>query len=204
MSRERQETQQTTTVTPTAEETELNRLLLERTRAGQAGAIQTQESGFNLINQLLTGGELPGNLAGLAGGIDEDVTNRIVQQSIEDVRSQAQSQGLLNSGVLAQLESETSAGIRAGAEQFNIQNLQQLLNLAAGGQAQNQALIGQGTGQLGQSLSGLRGVTTGIQQTFQNPFLKSFQTSFGQSLGSGSFGSSGDTGQAAKLAAGGF
>lgn len=184
MGREKQTSQTETKVTATPEETELNKLLLERTRAGQQGAIQTQESGFNLINQLLTGGDLPGNLQQLPGGISEDVTSGIVQKSLEDVRVGLQSQGLLDSGVRSELETGTAADIRLQSEQFNLQNLQQLLNLAAGGQATNQAQIGQGTGQLAGNLQGLRSTNVNNTQSFMNPFLKSFQQSAGQSLGS--------------------
>lgn len=186
---EKQESRTNQTATPTAEETELNKLLLEQARAGQAGTLQIQESGQNLINQLLTGGELPGGLAGLPGGISEDVTSRIVQQSLGDVRGGLQAQGLFDSGVRSELETGTAADIRVQAEQFNIQNLQQLLNLAVGGQAQNQAQIGAGRGQLGSSLAGLRSTTTDVNQTFANPFLKSFQESAGKTLGSPGFSS---------------
>lgn len=184
MGREKQTSNTTQQATATPEETELNKLLLERTRAGQTGAIQTQESGFNLINQLLTGGDLPGNLQGLPGGISEDVTSGIVQKSLEDVRGGLQAQGLLDSGVRSELETGTAADIRLQSEQFNLQNLMQLLNLAAGGQATNQAQIGQGTGQLASNLQGLRSTTSSKANTFANPFLKSFQKSLGQSLGS--------------------
>lgn len=184
MSNEKQKTETTQRAEATPEERELNKLLLEQARAGQAGTLQIQESGQNLINQLLTGQALPGYLEGLPGGISPEVTNRIVQQSLEDVRGGLQAQGLLNSGVRAELETQTAADIRAQAEQFNLQNIQQLLNLATGGQAQNQALIGQGTSQLGQSLAGLRTITGSSTQTSMNPFLKSFQQSAGKSLGS--------------------
>lgn len=180
---DKQETQTTQTATATPEERELNKLLLEQARAGQAGTLQIQESGQNLINQLLTGQALPGYLQGLPGGISPDVTNRIVQKSLEDVRGGLQMQGLFDSGVRAELETQTAADIRTQAEQFNLQNIQQLLNLATGGQAQNQALIGQGTNQLGQSLAGLRTTTGGSTTTAMNPFLKSFQQSAGEGFG---------------------
>ena len=47
------QSQSTQTPTPTAEETEMNKMLLERMRATQGGTIQAQQSGLGLINQLL-------------------------------------------------------------------------------------------------------------------------------------------------------
>ena len=49
---------------------------------------------------------------------------------------------------------------------------------------------------LGNQLAGLRQTNTNGRSTTigMNPFLKSFQTSLGQSLGSGSFGSGGGGG----------
>ncbi len=183
MGREKTTTQQTQRAEPTAEEQELIGLQLERARAAQPGQLQVQEQGLNLINQLLTGQDLPGFLQGLPGGISPDVTSRIVQQSLEDVRPGLQASGILDSGVRAELETETAADIRTKSEQFNIQNLSQLLNLAVGGQSMVQSPLLQQQGQLGGQLAGLR-TTTGTSAQFgMNPFLKSFQQSLGQTLG---------------------
>lgn len=183
---------QTSQATATPEEEERNRLALERERAAQPGLLQTQGSGLNLINQLLTGGQLPGALQPLTGGISEETIGRTVQGALGDVQAGLQRSGLLDSGVRAELETETAADIRAQAEQFNIQNLMQLLGLGIGGQGQVQAPLLAQSGQLGQQLAGLRSVSTtgtGTQATAgMNPFLRSFQTSLGQSLGSGKFG----------------
>lgn len=191
MSRERQtsDTTQTQTVQATPEEQELNRLQLESFRATQPQQLGVQQQGLSLIGSLLAGEDLPGQFAGLTGGISEDVTSRIVQQSLEDVRPGLQKAGIFDSGIRAELETETAADIRTRSEQFNIQNLLQLLSLGIGGQAQiQQPLLGQ-QGLLGQSLAGQRGTTgvgTGVQ-TFANPFLKSLQQSAGQNLGSAAF-----------------
>ena len=187
-----EETTQRVEATP--EEQELNKLALERARAAQPGQLKTQESGLGLINQLLTGQELPGFLQGLPGGISPGVTSNIVQQSLADVRPGLQASGLLDSGVRAELETSTAADIRNQSEQFNIGNLLNLLNLAVGGQAQIQQPLLEQNAQLGQQLAGLR-TTTGTSnftQSQMNPFLKSFQqgaaSSFGKSLGSGNYG----------------
>lgn len=192
MSREKQETQQTQRAEPTPEERELNKLLLERTRATQGQTIGVQQQGLDLIGQLLAGESLPGYLGQLPGGISEQTTSRIVSGALEDVRPGLQASGLFDSGVRAELETETAADIRAQAEQFNLQNLQQLLNIAVGGQAQVQAPILSQSAQLGQNLAGLRTVTGTSTTTSMNPFLRSFQTSFGENLGS--FGKNAITG----------
>ena len=164
-----EETTQRVEATP--EEQELNRLSLERVRAAQPGQIQTQQSGLSLINQLLTGQDLPGFLKGLPGGISPEVTGNIVQQSLADVRPGLQASGLLDSGVRAELEASTASDIRNQSEQFNIGNLLNLLNLAVGGQAQIQSpLLGQ-SGQLGQQLAGLRSSFGTSQTTQTNPFI---------------------------------
>jgi len=184
MGRETQETRQETTAEPTAEEQELNILELERARAAQPGQIQAQGSGLNLINQLLTGGQLPGGFEGLFGGISEDVTGELVQRSLEDIRPGLQAQGLLDSGTRAELEARTAADVRLGSEQFNLQNLFNLLGLGIGGQAQIQQPILSQSQALGQRLAGLR-TGAGTTTFTDNPFSRSFKTSAGQTAGGG-------------------
>ena len=161
------------TIQPTAEETELNKLRLARERQLDPSILRTQQQGLDLISQLLaggTGGGLPGFLSGLPGGISPEVTQDIVNRSLGDVRAGLQGGGLLDSGVRSELEARTSADIRTQSEQFNLQNLQQLLNLAVGGQSQVQApILGFGQ-QLSGALAGLRGIsqtgaTTGFGRT---------------------------------------
>jgi len=185
MSREKTTSQTSQTVEPTSQEKELNELLLERTRASQSGQIQAQQSGLNLINNLLTGGDLPGTLAGLPFGIGEGTTSRLVQESLGDVRTGLQKSGLFDSGVRAELETETAADIRTNVEQFNLQNLQQLLNLAVGGQASIQSPLAQQSQQLSSSLAGLRSTSGSQTVTSPNPFFQQFQRSAGQKFGEG-------------------
>ncbi len=181
----------------TAQEEQLNQLLLEQAKAGQPQALQLQESGGNLINAILTGQNLPGTLQGLSGGISEATTQRTVQNALEDVRPGLQKSGLFDSGVRAELETEVAADIRAENERFNINNLMQLLNLGVGGQASNQQALLSQSGQLGAQLSGLReltGVTNeSMLQKGINPFVKSFGQSFGTNIGNPKvkFGSAG-------------
>ena len=194
-------TNQQTTVQPTAEETQLNKLRLARETALDPSILQTQQQGLDLISQLLSGGtgaggQLPGFLKGLPGGISPEVTQDIVNRSLGDVRAGLQGGGLLDSGVRSALEARTSADIRTQSEQFNLQNLQQLLNLAVGGQSQVQAPIMGFGGQLAQSLAGLRGTSTSgnfsSQSRAQQPFSKTFSelgSGFNSFLSPFSFGS---------------
>jgi hypothetical protein len=165
----------------TPEERELNELQLERARAAQPGQIGIQQAGLDVGQALLRGQALPGYLEPLPGGISEESISRMVGQSLEDVASQANVYGILDSGVAQELATETAADIRARSEQFNLQNLAQLLNLAVGGQAQIQSPLLTQTSQLGTQLAGLRTGTT--QLTQMNPFLKSFQESAGEGFG---------------------
>lgn len=169
-----------TTYTPTAEETELNKLYLERQRAAQGGMMSAQEQGLNLVNLLLTGQGLPGYLGQLPGGISPEAIGTQASRLAKQYGAGFQQAGIADSGVAFR---ETSRGIANEllfpSEQFNLQNLMQLLNLGVGGQAQVQAPIIQQGGQLSQALAGLRGITqagttTGRQTTkydfFTSPF----------------------------------
>jgi len=185
-------TNQTSTPTADPSMVEMNKLDLALRQGNQQGLQDIQSSGLNLGNLLLKGMNLPGYLQGLPGGISPDVTQSIVDQSLRDIKPSFQQGGILDSGVAASISARTAADVRNQSAQFNLQNLSQLLNLALGGQAQvQQPIIGQ-AGMLGQRLAGLTSVNqtgSGNQTTMgMNPFMKSFQTSLGSSLGGGSFG----------------
>ena len=177
-----------TNVKATPEEERLNQLTLERVEATQEGQITAQRQGLNLVNQLLTGRELPGYLGKLPGGLSEEAISRNVQGALGDVASQSNVFGILDSGVSQEVGVETAADIRSRAEEFNIGNLLNLLNIAVGGQAQVQAPLLQQSSMLGTQLAGLRSTSSTQTQTAMNPFLKSFQSSLGKSFGSLSFG----------------
>lgn len=184
----------TTTPTPTAEETRLNQLQLQDYEASQPGRQAVNNAGLTLAEQLLQGRNLPGYLEPLPFGISEDVTGSIVQNSLRDLNTQMAASGagtFMESGVAQQAGVRAAADVRNQASQFNLQNLQQLLNLAVGGQAVPLAYGESVGGQLGQRLAGLRSVNqTGNSNTTNlsmNPFMKSFQQSAGTSLGKGIF-----------------
>ena len=193
MGGDRQKTQQTqqTQYTATPEEREMERAQLEQFRQVSPYQTQVQKSGLNLSNLLLGGQQLPGYLQGLTGGIDENQIQNIVRQSLRDIPTSLQASGILDSGEGQEYYARQAAGVRSNVAQFNIQNLQQLLNQALGGQAQVQQPINQATGMLGSQLAGLRSINqTGTTTTIgMNPFLKSFQqgagSEFGKQVGSG-------------------
>jgi hypothetical protein len=181
---------QTSTPTPTAEETAMNQMLLREQQASSPGRMQAQQSGYGLINQLLTGGSLPGYLGSLAGGISaETIAEQSTNYALKAMPNM-QSLGVLDSGEAARSISKGIAtDINLPSQQFNQNQLLQMLNLASGQAAQTQQMnYGQGN-QLSGALAGLRSNTTTGSYNSQtttmgmNPFLKSFQTALGGSLG---------------------
>lgn len=184
----------TQTATATPEQTALNQLQLGQAQAADPMQRQINQSGMTAINQLLTGQPLPGYLQSLPGGIDENATNTIVNQSLRDVNTQLAKSGagtMMESGASQAIGARTAADTRSQAAQFNLQNLLQLLNIGVGGQASVQQPVSSVTSQLGGRLAGLNSYnsTGNSSQTTMgmNPFLKSFQQSAGKTLGSPSF-----------------
>lgn len=184
---------QTQKATPTPEEQELLNLELERQKQAQPGMIQAQQSGLNLINQLLTGqSPLPGFFGTMAQGISPETIGTTATKMALNAMPGMQQLGLTDSGVAAKSISKNIAeNLLYPAEQFNIGSLQNLLNLALSGQAQVQQPVLAGANTLSQSLAGLRSVNTSgttqvnSAQYGMNPFLKSFQTQAGKTLGGG-------------------
>lgn len=177
--------------TPTAEETQLNRDYADIFSAGKPGMIRNQQAGMDASYNLLTGQDLPGYLKDLPYGISKDVQDSIVQESLRQIMPSFQSGGILNSGAAASISARTAGDIYRNSAQFNLQNLQQLLNLGVGGQAQPLQMGMSAGSQLSSNLAGLRsysGSSNGSSTTMgMNPFLKSFQQSAGSSLGKGLF-----------------
>ena len=188
-----QQTQTKTEYVQSPEERERLAFQLEQEKQFAPFQQSLNTNAANLINALLQGQALPGYLNQLPGGIDAGVTQGIVNQSLSDIAPRFQASGILDSGVAAQISGRTAADIRNQSAQFNLQNLQQLLNLAVGGQSQVQQPAQQTSAQIGNSLAGLRsvnqsGTTQGTTTNIgMNPFWKSFQTSAGQRLGNPSF-----------------
>jgi len=221
---------------PTAEETELNKLLLNRQRELDPLTTALQRAQLESGITLLEGKPLGGNLERLTGKttvgtlgqlptidaskyqVGEDITSQIIQNSLKDIAPQYQASGILDSGVAAKLSGELAKDIRlqtaqnnldtamaieqqnimnqTQANQFDIQNqfgqqafdmntLVQLLNLTLSGSTQLQQPVMAQSQQLSNALAGLR-QNIGTQTTkSMNPFLKSFQQSFGENMGVG-------------------
>jgi hypothetical protein len=154
--------------------------------------IGVNKAGLSAVQNLLTGQDLPGYLKQLPYGISEDVTGSLVNQSLTDVNNQLAKTGAgsaMESGATQQAMMRTAGDIRNQAAQYNLNNLMQLLNIGVGGQASVQQPISTYSGQLAGLVKGT-GTTQGNtnQTTTQmNPFIKSFQTSAGSSIGKGVF-----------------
>jgi hypothetical protein len=162
MGKEKTSTQGSTTTVqqvtpqPTAEERELNRIQLEREKKLDPQITQMQSVFLDLANRMGLGQELPGYLESLPHGISEDVTKSIVDEALRDITPSFQQSGLLDSGVRASVSARTAGDIRRASAEFNIGNLQNLLNLALSGQAQVQQPVLAQSAMLSQRLAGLR------------------------------------------------
>ena len=181
---------QSSTPTPTAEETELNKLQLQQQKDVQPSETRNILSGLDLSDLLLRGQNLPGYLGTLPGGISEDVTSGLVEKSLRDINPYFQQGGLLDSGVKASVMGRTAGDIRLNSAQFNLGNLQQLLNLAVGGQSQPLAAPISLSGILSGRLAGLRstqtvGTTNTNTSSNQNPFLNSVAGGLAGGIGTG-------------------
>ena len=187
MGKKKETTTSVTQPTPTPEETELNRLALERTRAAQPGLLEVQRSGLDITNRLLSGQPLPSAYGDVYGGISPQLVDEIVAQSLRDITPGFQQSGLLDSGVRASISSRTAGDIRRQAAQFNVGSRYNLLSLALGGQGQVQQPVLGSEATVGGRLAGLRRTETMGTSKGMNPFLESFQRSLGQTLGSPSF-----------------
>ena len=188
-----QSSNQTQTATMNPKEEELLALRIEREKAAQGDMIGAQTAGLKLVQQLLQGTEpLPGFFQQMSAGISPTVTQDIVNQSMADIAPQFSQYGLLDSGTHASVAGRISGDIRRASEEFNIGNKFNLLNLALSGQAQVQQPLMAQSQMLGSQLAGLRSVNSQGSGSYSgmssvlgmNPFMKSFQQSAGQSLGS--------------------
>ena len=194
--KQKTQTQTTQQAAPTAEETELNKLGLERARAAQEGTIEAQSQGLSLINALLTGQQLPGFLQQLPGGISsEAIGNQATSLAAKNLTG-FQNIGLQDSGVaFRETAKDIGSNLLLPAQQFNLQNLGQLLNLAVGGQASvQQPILGQQSA-LSQNLAGLRSVSQTGSSTqrsstsfFNSPFATAAAGGAAQPLGTEAFG----------------
>lgn len=185
----------------TAAEKRLNIAEEQDIAATRDVAQQGQFGAFNLINALLTGGGLPGFLGALPGGISPETIGTQAARVAGQAQPGFQSLGLADSGVaFRETAQDVAENVLFPAEQFNINNLFNLLQTGLSGQSaiQSQRIAQQAN--LGSRLAGLRkisgsgtGVTnvTGTTTTLApNPFVTQLQTSLGQTIGT--FGGTND------------
>lgn len=175
---------QTATMSPEERQWYNNRNQIDAASIGDQ--ISMNKNASNDVNTLLTGGQLPGNLAKLSTGLDQAWQNNAATNAVNQTRAGLNSSGLIDSGAGMVAQARTAGDIYNQAGQFNIQTLQQLLNQAIGGQASVVGTMQNNAGQLGSNLAGLRTINqTGSSSmtTTSNPFLNSFLSSAGSSMG---------------------
>lgn len=178
--------------TPSAEEKELQQIMLRNARAMEGPNLDVNKEMTSVVKGLLTGGAsgLPDVYNKLFGGIDESMIRELAGEAIADITPGFQKSGILDSGVAASIAGRTAGDIRRNVAENNLTRVFNLLQtgLGYGGQQQQAA---------SSSLSGLAGLVKGTgttnttgsfnqmsTTTSMNPFLKSFQQSLGSTLGS--------------------
>lgn len=173
-------TNQTQQATPPPQETTLLNQEISNNQFMQPIAQKSYSDLSDNIQAILEGKQ-PAAVG--VGGITEDQTQSMVNQSLRDIMPQFQTSGILNSGEAAQVANLTAAQTRNANAQFNVSAAQNLFNLASGGQSNLQGQQQASTNTLTNELAGLR-TTTGSQSVSSNPFLNSFYNSLGKTLGS--------------------
>lgn len=165
---------QTSTATPTPQETTLENQQIGYNNFMMPLAQQGYGNMANLSNSILTGGNLPGQFNG-AYGINPAQSQSMVNQAMMSLPTQFQAMGALDSGTAVQASANAGANILNQNAQFNTQALQNLLNIGMGGQSQMQGQMQGNQSQLAGQLSGLRTNTgSGSQTAFANPFTQAF------------------------------
>jgi len=182
------ETQQTTTPQPTAQESELTGLELERRREIQPQALELDKRLLELITPLARGEQLPGIFASLGTGIDEETQSEIVRRSLADITPQFERLGILRSGPAAEISANLAKDIRVRGALEQVRQRESLLNVLQGFPIAAQAPALQESQTLAQQLAGLRSVTTTGTSATRTPFLQTqFAGGLGQGLGQGFF-----------------
>lgn len=180
-------TQTTSVPTPTAEETELNKLQLEQQRAIQPQQTAMQQQAFQLGSQMLQGQQLPGYLQGLPQGVTaeqipleaglfgEERTSDIVQRALRDIYPQFQAMGLpVESGVAQSIAGRTAGDIRTQVGESDLERQLgiQHFNIGTSQTSQYQNL---------NNLFNLLNLAVGGQAQIQQPVIAG-QASLGQRL----------------------
>lgn len=150
---------------PTAEETRLNQLDVELREKTQGGLIGMNTEALSLGTQLLKGGELPGWMSGITGGINDAVINSMIGQQGRDIQAGMASNNMLDSGTNAAVSARGGREVRTGVAQWNLQNQLNALSLALTGNVQLQEPIMQSSSGMGQRLTTLGQTTKNFNST---------------------------------------
>lgn len=160
----------TTDTQATPEEKELNKLDLNLRKELNPQITDVNKSALELSKLLLGGKPLPGYLESLPSGISTEAIGNQAAELTKNNMTNFQSLGLADSGVaFRETAKDIASNLLFPAEQFNLQNLLQLLNIGVGSSAQTQAPVATFGGQLSQRLQGLRPVVT--NQSYSPSFL---------------------------------
>jgi hypothetical protein len=184
MSGEKTTTQSSQTATATPEERALMQQQINMNNFMQPYAQQNYADLSKNIQAILEGNQ---PMAKGIGGVSEEDTNNMANAAVRGVLPQFQSAGILDSGIAFQGATRAAADIRNQNAQFNTSAAQNLFNLASGGQSNLQGQFQANTNNLTNQLAGLRTTTASGSTIGMNPFLKSFEESAGQTLGSPKF-----------------
>lgn len=178
---EKTTTQQSATATATPEEKELMQQQIDVNNFMNPYAKQNYADLSSNIQAILEGKQ---PMAKGIGGISDDDTNNMANAAVRGVLPQFQSAGILDSGIAVQGATRAAADVRNQNAQFNTSAAQNLFNLASGGQSNLQSQFQSNTNNLTTQLAGLRTTNSSGSTIGMNPFLKSFETSLGKTIGS--------------------
>ena len=182
-------TNQNTQFQPPQQLLDLNNLLMEQIQSSSGQPTEIQQNSLNLVNQLLTGGALPGAYQGLYGGITPEMTNEMAQHSVNNIVPGLQQSGILDSGTSASIQARTAGDIRRQSAEFNVTNLNQLLGMGIEGQEsvqrpimEQQRLNQQQQQMLSNNLLGITGQATS-KDVENNPYENVSDTLMNAGLG---------------------
>lgn len=182
MGNEKTATSTNTQYTMSPEERANYALDMQRKKANLPSQMALDKQLYGFASDYLSGKPLTGNLA-LAGGVSDQQSQRMATQGVNALYPQFQSSGIMDSGVAAAIAGRSYADILNNNAQFNVSAQQQILNQAMGGSSMLTSATQAQNSMLASQLAGLRSVNTTSTVSSMNPFLKSFQTSMGSTVG---------------------
>jgi len=164
-----QTTAQQQSYTPTATETSLMNNELAVSNAALPGQIANTTQSQSLIGNLLQGGNLPGYLNTLPGGVSQGQSMNEAQLGLQGLATTTQQMGGLDSGSYQQAGANAFANTLNQNSQFDVTNLANLLNLASGQAYGASSNVQSNNSSLG-TQSGALASSNGSSTIFANPF----------------------------------